>query len=165
MKNRKRIILLGLLLLLILALPASALASKNVYKARLSTGNELHEVSGSNAGGSALFGRTASGFRFTIIVRGLSGPATGAHIHGPATEAENGPVVVSLCGNPTPAAAVTCTMTDSSTMQVDGVLTSSLMAQWGVTASTFQSWLDNGLLYVNVHTALNPAGEVRGQIY
>jgi len=164
MNNRKRILVIGILLLLVLALPATALANKSIYKARLTTSSELHDVTGSSASGSAVFGRTPSGFRFTMYVHDLSGLATGAHIHGPATESENGPVLVSLCGNPAPAAAVTCTMIDATTLRVDGELTSTLFAQWGVTASTFQSWLDDGLLYVNVHTAQNPTGEVRGQL-
>lgn len=165
MNSRKRILIIATLLLLVLAIPATALASKSIYKARLTTSSELHDVIGSSASGSAVFGRTANGLRFTMYVHNLSGPVTGAHIHGPATEAENGPVIVSLCGAPAPAAFAECTMIDASTLRLDGELTSNLFAQWGVTASTFQSWLNDGLLYVNVHTELNPAGEVRGQIY
>ena len=95
MKSRKRIVVLGIVLLLMLAIPATALATKNVYKARLTTGAELHDVVGSNAVGSFLLGRTPTSFRFTMIVQNLSGPVTGAHLHGPATEAQNGPIVIS----------------------------------------------------------------------
>jgi hypothetical protein len=84
-------------------------------------------------------------------------------LHGPATEAENAGVLISLCGSPAPAALPVCNF-DGDTMDISGVLTSGLAAQWGLTSSEFNQWLDDGLVYVNVHTELNPAGEARGQL-
>lgn len=164
MLKSKRTIILFILIVVALALPTSALANKQIFKARLTTGAEVHDVVGSDAQGAAIFGLTPDGIRFSMQVRGLSGPVTGAHLHGPATEAENGPIIVTLCGAPAPAAEVDCTMTDATTMQIQGTISSSLLAQWGVTGSTLRSWLDDGLVYVNVHTAANPAGEARGQL-
>jgi hypothetical protein len=158
-------LLLVVICLLLLAIPITALANKQVWKARLTTGAELHPVVDSQASGAAVFATNPDGsLHFMLQVRGLSGPVVGAHIHGPATEAENAPVAVTLCGNPAPAAVAECSVTDG-TLTVEGDLTSSLLAQWGLRGATLFEWLNTGMSYVNVHTPTNPAGETRGQIY
>ena len=162
-RNRKFIYFI-ILLALVMALPATALARKNVFKARLSTGAELHEVVGSSAQGSAVFGLAPDGMQFMLHVRGLSGPATGAHIHAPATASETAPVIISLCGHPAPAAFAECTTDASGTLTIQGHIGSSLMAQWGLGGAQLISYLESGTAYVNVHTSLDPAGEARGQI-
>ncbi|MBI1950182.1 MAG: CHRD domain-containing protein [Acidobacteria bacterium] len=75
--------------------------------------------------------------------QGLSGPATAAHIHGPAQPGTNAGVIV-------PLAAIGGA---SGTVTGGGTLTPALV----------QAMLD-GLTYVNVHTQLRPGGEIRGQI-
>jgi hypothetical protein len=147
-----------------LALPTAALANKRVYQARLTTGAELHQVVGSRASGSAIIATDLDGsLYFAMQVFNLSGGATAAHIHAPATTAQNAGVKVGLCGSAS-SALVTCTM-DGSTLVIEGKITSALLAQLGVSPADLMYWLDNGLAYVNVHTALNPAGEARGQVY
>ena len=79
---------------------------------------------------------------YTLTFNGLSGPATVAHIHGPATRKENAGVVVQLGDkNPTSPVTGTVTLTDDQAKA-----------------------LASSRLYVNVHTAANPGGEIRGQI-
>ena len=147
----------------LVALPSSALARKQLFKARLTTGAELHQVVDSNARGNATFVSRPDGLQFTVAVYDLSGPATGAHIHAPADASSNAPVVISLCGNPAPAAVATCSF-DNGTMLVQGMIGPSLLQAWGVTGAQLYDWFESGLAFVNVHTALNPMGEVRGQV-
>ena len=72
---------------------------------------------------------------------GLSGPATMAHIHGPATETQNAGVLIGF-NNPV-----------SSPMSGQSTLTPAQFAD-----------LNAGKWYVNVHTAANRPGEIRGQL-
>ena len=80
---------------------------------------------------------------YTISYSGLTGPATMAHIHGPASPGSNAAVVV-------PFPAVTGGVQSA---QGKGTLT---QAQYGDLAA--------GLYYVNVHTTQYPGGEIRGQL-
>jgi hypothetical protein len=164
MAKNKRFVFSVLIVTLLLALPTTALAAKRIYQADLTTDAELHEVIGSSAQGSATFGANPGGssLHFELKVFGLSGGATSAHIHLPATPEQNAPVVVTLCGGPPPAVVATCPF-DNGAMIFDGNIGGSLPQ--GVTPAQFFNALNSGLAYVNVHTALNPAGEVRGQIY
>ena len=75
-----------------------------------------------------------------LVYSGLSGPATMAHFHGPAMAGENAGVVVPLA-NPANAAESTATLTDAQAADM-------LAGKW----------------YINVHTAANPGGEIRGQL-
>jgi hypothetical protein len=167
MKGTKRLLFLVGIVILLAALPVTVLASKQIFQASLTTGAELHDVVDSTARGSFTLGFNPDGsMRFLMNVRNLSGAPSGAHIHGPAAEDQNAGVLISLCGAPAPSAAGDCVFdSDTSTLTVSGNITPSLLQQWGVTGGQFVSYLNDGLLYVNVHTALNPSGEVRGQIY
>lgn len=149
---------------LALAVPTRlAFASKTVYKASLSSANELHAVTGSSARGSALVSVALDGtYSFVVFVRGLSGPATAAHIHGPANATQTAPVLIGLCG-PSSILA-TCTMDANGNLSISGSIGPGALQAGGITGAQFKSYLEDGLLYVNVHTALNPAGEARGQL-
>jgi hypothetical protein len=165
MRKSTRIILLFILAALILALPTTALANKKIWTARISYANELHEVVGSRASGSASFASFPDGtLRFMISVTGLTGQPGGVHVHAPAGADSTAPVLFTLCGAPTPGVLATCDTSDG-IMQIQGTITSSFMAQWGVTGADLVGYFDDGQAYVNVHTAANPAGEARGQIY
>ena len=72
---------------------------------------------------------------------GLTGPATAAHIHGPADPGANAPIVVPFTGNL------------ASPIKGSATLTDAQMAQ-----------LEAGKWYVNIHTEANKPGEIRGQL-
>jgi hypothetical protein len=78
---------------------------------------------------------------YTVTFQNLTGPATAAHFHGPAAPGANAGVVVPLGNNPTSPIHGNKTLTDAQIAD--------LMA---------------GKWYVNVHTAANPGGEIRGQV-
>lgn len=78
--------------------------------------------------------------RWTLNFGGLTGPAVAAHIH-TGRGGDAGGIAVPLCGP--------CTNPESGTANVN---------------ATQLSALQNGGTYVNVHTAMNAAGEIRGQI-
>ena len=99
--KRNKLFLFILLALLLVALPTSTvLANKQVWKAQINTANEVHQVVDSNAKGSGVFSHNPDGsLHFLLVVRGLSGAPTGAHLHAPAGSGENAAVVVTLCGS------------------------------------------------------------------
>jgi CHRD domain len=76
-----------------------------------------------------------------VTYSGLSGPATAAHFHGPAEAGKNAGVAVAIPNATSSPAEGSATLTDAQAAD--------LMA---------------GKYYVNVHTAANPGGEIRGQV-
>lgn len=89
---------------------------------------------------------------FMIVYRGLSGPVTNAHFHS-GVPGVAGPVSQTICGAPAPPLLGVCPAGTS------GVLAGT----WTLPASLVPVLLSGGL-YVNIHTAANPPGEIRGQI-
>lgn len=142
---------------------APALAHPPAFQANLTTDAEVADVVGSNANGHATFRLTDDGIVFSLKANRLSGPAWGAHIHGPADPGQNAGIVVGLCGAPVAAPVDECTMTKDGKLRVDGVITADLLPD-GMSLSDLVALMASGRTYVNVHTDLNPGGEVRGQI-
>lgn len=83
--------------------------------------------------------RTRTSLRYALLVDSLSAPATAAHIHKGAFGV-NGPVRIGLTV-PTPYSTNVVPVGDS-----------------------IFTFLENDLLYMNVHTANFPGGEIRGQV-
>ena len=126
------------------AVLASAASAATVsYTARLSGRAEVPKTDSKGKGRlKAEFDTTSKVLNYTLSFEGLSGPATAAHIHGPATRVQSAGVVVPL-GEKNP----TSPITGSATLTEDQV-----------------KYLRSSKLYVNVHTAANPGGEIRGQV-
>jgi hypothetical protein len=78
---------------------------------------------------------------YEITFSGLTGPATMGHFHGPAAAGANAGVVVPFANPVTSPIKGTATLTEAQIAD--------LMA---------------GKWYVNIHTAANPPGEIRGQM-
>ena len=76
-----------------------------------------------------------------ITYSGLSGTPTAAHFHGPAQPGANAGVAVPIPNLATSPAQGSATLTDA---QAADLLADSY--------------------YINIHTAANPAGEIRGQV-
>lgn len=142
----------------LLALPMGAQAITFQFNAGLSGANEVPPSGAAATGLATLFYNdndsvltTDDSYSLTLGAFGLSGIATGMHIHAPAPVGANGPVVVNLANSPFMA------LNSGGTLLIGGtnVLPPS---------SSFLSQLQAGLAYINVHTALNPGGEIRGQL-
>ena len=76
-----------------------------------------------------------------VTYSGLSGPATAGHFHGPAEAGKNAGVAVPITGIATSPVEGSATLTDAQAAD-----------------------LVAGKYYVNIHTAANPGGEIRGQV-
>jgi len=88
-------------------------------------------------------GLVAAGSSVAASTR-LGGPASAAHIQGPAASGTNGPVVITLTGFPN--------------------ATSGTYSQSFAITSAQVSDLRASLLYLNIHNATFPGGEIRGQL-
>ena len=76
-----------------------------------------------------------------LTYSGLSGPATAAHFHGPAEPGKNAGVALAIPSATTSPVEGSATLTDAQAAD-----------------------LAAGKYYINVHTAANPGGEIRGQV-
>ena len=110
--------------------------------------NATQEVPAANSQGSGTarltLDTTTKKLTWTVNYSKLSGPATMAHIHGPAQPTENAGVVIDLAPGGVKPGAMTgsATLTDA---QINDLLA--------------------GKYYINVHTEQNKGGEIRGQLY
>jgi hypothetical protein len=123
----------------------SAKAETYSFKATLTGGAEVPKPNAPpKAGGAFTAKSTESGskvtLRWTLTFHGLSGKAMAAHVH-MGKKGKAGPVVVPLCGP--------CKSGQHGSATIP---------------STVETALEKGTAYVNVHTAKNAAGEIRGQV-
>lgn len=125
------------------------------YTASLNAANERPTPNGSPATGTATYTLLGNSLSYTISVNGLTGPATGSHIHvGAATE--SGPVIVPYVTSPVASGIVTSGTIDLTQPIANGTTS--------ITGDSLKVLLNNGNAYTNVHTSLNKGGEIRGQI-
>jgi hypothetical protein len=112
------------------------------FKANLDTRQEVPRETGASVRASGTFTATVTGTKMTwkLTFDHLTGPAIAAHVHS-GKKGVAGPVIVALCGP--------CKSPMSGTAKVTAAITKSL---------------SGGNTYVNVHTAKNPGGEIRGQV-
>lgn len=113
------------------------------YKANLAGNAEVPPVQTPGKGSAQVNLDTATKqVTYRVDFSGLSGPAAAAHIHCGAAAGGNAGVAVPLGGaNPTSPISGTATLTDPQATD-----------------------LQAGKCYVNVHTAANKGGEIRGQL-
>lgn len=115
----------------------------DIYEASLSGGQQVPPVATPGNGMAEVqLNTTTNTITWKVSYSDLTGPATGAHIHGPATMGQNGGIVVPFTGN-----------LNAQPLTGEHRLAPAQVAQ-----------LANGQWYVNIHTARHPGGEIRGQL-
>jgi hypothetical protein len=112
------------------------------FKATMDASQEVPPNDSKGKGTAELtYDSTSKELTWTITFEGLTGPAVAAHFHGPAEPANNAGVAVSIGQNLTSPVTGKATLTDAQAAD-----------------------LTAGRWYVNIHTAANKAGEIRGQV-
>jgi hypothetical protein len=123
-----------------IAMPA-AQAEMVSLSAELSGANEVPPHDGTATGmAEATLDTETRMLNFSITYEGLSGPAIGAHIHGPVGTGGNAGIMIPFSTTDSP---------------IEG------SAQ--LTQAQASDMLE-GLTYVNIHTQQHPGGELRGQL-
>lgn len=139
----KAVYLVGAMLLgaTLLGSVGGASAEVVTLKAELKGSNEV-PPNASHASGKAeaTLDTSTKVLTYTVTYSDLSGPALGAHFHGPSEPGKNAGIVL-------PFKTVQSPIRGSATL-TDNQVTDLLAGKW----------------YANVHTAANPGGEVRGQM-
>jgi hypothetical protein len=134
--------LIGLALTAFLGGNSAAVAETIAYKAVLNAQSQPTPNDSKGTGTAEVTYDTSSKtLTWTVTFDGLTGPATAAHFHGPAAPGQNAGVALLIGNNPTSPAKGTATLTDA---QADD--------------------LAAGRWYINIHTAANRGGEIRGQV-
>ncbi len=109
---------------------------------RLTGASEVPPVATSGSGTvNATFNKETNVLTWKVSYSGLSGPVTAGHIHGPAMPGANAGVLIPFTGSV------------ASPFEGKATLTSAQAAD-----------LMAGRLYVNLHTAKHPGGELRAQL-
>ncbi|KUM26026.1 CHRD domain-containing protein [Mesorhizobium loti] len=123
----------------LLASPAMAETMK--FKATLDGSQQTPPVTTKGKGTATFtFNTTSKKLTWNVKYSGLSGPASAGHIHGPAAKGESADPVIPFKKVKSPIKG-SATLTDAQVTD-----------------------LEAGKYYVNIHTAADPDGEIRGQI-
>jgi hypothetical protein len=129
-------------LVLITTLACAGPACAEKFKATLDGKSEVPATSSSGSGTADIdYDSASKKLTWKLTYSGLTSPATAAHFHGPAEPGKNAGVAVAIPNATSSPAEGSATLTDAQAAD-----------------------LEAGKYYVNVHTAANPAGEIRGQV-
>ena len=124
----------------VVAFAGPAFAEK--LKATLSSATEVPANTSAGKGTADIdYDAGTKKLSWKLTYSGLTGPATMAHFHGPAEVGKNAAVAVVIPNATSSPTEGSATLTDAQAAD--------LLA---------------GKYYVNVHTAANPGGEIRGQV-
>jgi hypothetical protein len=121
---------------------AGTSAQAQVYRATMSASQEVPPNSSTGTGNAEVrVDPSTNTISWRVTYSGLTGPATVAHIHGPAAPGANA----------------------SPVFPFQNVTQQPIQGQASITPAQMAD-LAAGRMYVNVHTAQNPGGEIRGQL-
>ena len=138
--SKARTMLATLALGATIALTGSAFAEK--MKVTLDSKSEVPPNTSAGTGTADVdYDAASKKLTWKLTYSGLSGPATAAHFHGPAEAGKNAGVKVPIPNATSSPAEGSATLTDEQAAD-----------------------LTAGKYYINVHTAANPGGEIRGQV-
>jgi hypothetical protein len=111
-------------------------------KATLSGATEVPANTSTGKGAADIdYDATTKKMSWKLTYSGLTGPATAAHFHGPAEAGKNAGVALAIPNATSSPTEGSATLTDAQAAD-----------------------LTAGKYYVNIHTAANPGGEIRGQV-
>ena len=126
-----------------------SVGSLSAFAAQVSLKADLegsHEVPAKDVAGTGTLTATldtdTGELKYRVSFKGLTGPVTAAHFHGPAGEGVNAKPQVPVKANP---------------------IESPLEGTATLSQEQTKDLLD-GKWYFNLHTAANPGGEIRGQV-
>ena len=122
----------------------SAAPATMTFKAHLTNKDEVPPTAGAGTGdGTVVLNTATNEITWNVTFSGLTGPAIAAHIHGPGVPGANAGVLVGFDPPKAPAGEIK----GSNVILVKQV-----------------EDLKAGKWYVNIHTAANKGGEIRGQL-
>ncbi|HET7848801.1 MAG TPA: CHRD domain-containing protein [Pseudolabrys sp.] len=122
-------------------LASPSMAAMVHFKANMKASNEVPPTKSKGTGSlTATLDTSSKKLTWKGSYKGLTGPATAAHFHGPAGPGKNAGVAIPISPNTSPFQG-SATLTDEQIKD-----------------------LEAGMWYVNVHTAANKGGEIRGQV-
>ncbi len=112
------------------------------FKAALDSKSEVPPTMSAGTGTADIdYDAATKKLSWKLTYSGLTGPATAAHFHGPAGPADKAGVAVAIPNATSSPVEGSATLTDAQAAD-----------------------LTAGKYYVNIHTAANPGGEIRGQV-
>ena len=122
---------------------SSTMASNTTaLRATLTGANEVPATASTGTGRvDAILDQQTHVLTWTVTYDGLTGTVKAGHFHGPAAVGANAPVALAFSGSMESPIKGTATLTDTQAADL-------LAGKW----------------YVNLHTAANPKGEIRGQV-
>lgn len=128
-------------LVLLAGTTGAAMAETVTYRAELSGANEVPaNDSGASGEAVAVYDTESRMLEWTVTYTGLSAPLIGAHFHGPAATSANAGVLV-------PMKAGASAIEGSAELSEEQA-----------------GFLEQGAIYVNLHTEKFPGGELRGNL-
>jgi len=125
---------------------ASSKSETYKFKATLTAGQEVPKPTGAMAGAGGTFtaktveSSSSKTFTWKLTFHNLTGKAGAAHVH-MGVKGKPGGVIIALCGP--------CRSGQTGTAKI---------------SSKIEDAMEQGKTYVNVHTAKNAGGEIRGQV-